>query len=100
MRYLPSHRWRRLLLLSISFLAVGYFCGAQETKKADTPVTVAPAEAAPAAAASAASDLPPYMTAASPDPDPSKALWPDPTGANAGYWATPAPGPVGDGNPK
>ena len=33
--------------------------------------------------------------------DPEK--WPDPTGANAGYWATPSPGPadapVGDDDP-
>ena len=41
--------------------------------------------------------LPPYMTAASPDAE--KPLWPDPTGVNAGYWATPSPGPVGDGDP-
>jgi Amt family ammonium transporter len=33
-------------------------------------------------------------------PDPAKPLWPDPTGANAGYWATPSPGPVGDGDPS
>src|SRR6187397_2854449 len=42
--------------------------------------------------------LPAYQTATSPDP--AKPLWPDPTGANAGYWATPSPGPVGDGDPS
>ena len=41
--------------------------------------------------------LPPYMTTASPDA--AKPLWPDPTGANAGYWVTPSAGPVGDGDP-
>ena len=54
---------------------------------------------APAAFAEeeAASILPTYSTATSPDP--GKPLWPDPTGANAGYWATPSPGPVGDDDP-
>src|SRR4029453_17397020 len=42
--------------------------------------------------------LPPYMTATSPDA--AKPLWPDPTGANAGYWTTPSAGPVGDGDPS
>jgi len=51
----------------------------------------APAEA-PAVAA-----LPPYFTGTSPDP--KAPLWPDPTGAKAGYWTTPAAGPVGDGDP-
>lgn len=41
--------------------------------------------------------LPGYMTQS--NPDPSKPLAEDPTGANAGYWTTPAPGPVGDGDP-
>lgn len=40
---------------------------------------------------------PPYATATSPDA--AAPLWPDATGAAAGYWATPAPGPVGDGDP-
>jgi ammonium transporter, Amt family len=42
--------------------------------------------------------LPSYMTTTSPDAE--KPLWPDPTGANAGYWATPSPGPVGDDDPS
>jgi Amt family ammonium transporter len=33
-------------------------------------------------------------------PDAAKPLWPDATGANAGYWTTPSPGPVGDGDPS
>ena len=38
------------------------------------------------------------MTGASPDPE--KPLWPDSTGANAGYWVTPSAGPVGDDDPS
>jgi ammonium transporter, Amt family len=41
--------------------------------------------------------LPSYMSATSPDAD--KPLWPDQTGAQAGYWATPSAGPVGDDDP-
>ena len=40
--------------------------------------------------------LPPYFTATSPDAE--KPLWPDATGANAGYWVTPS-APPGDGDP-
>ena len=81
----------------------------QEEKKDAPPAAEAPAAVetpaaaaeAPAAAAPAPinpKDFPPYFTATSPDPE--KPLWPDPTGANAGYWTTPSPGPVGDGDPK
>ena len=38
--------------------------------------------------------LPPYFTATSPDP--KTPLWPDPTGATAGVWATPAGDGKGD----
>jgi ammonium transporter, Amt family len=56
-------------------------------------------EAAAAAAEVAVSAaLPPYFTGTSPDPE--KPLWPDATGANAGYWATPSAGPIGDGDPQ
>lgn len=41
--------------------------------------------------------LPGYMTQS--NPDPTKPLAEDPIGANSGYWTTPAPGPVGDGDP-
>lgn len=102
MRYLRSFQWRRVFILSVSMLALGYFCGAQETPKADSksePVA-ASAAAVPAEPAGAppTADLPPYMTATSPDP--KTPLWPDAGGGNAGYWATPSPGPVGDGIPK
>lgn len=43
----------------------------------------------------AAAKLPDYFT-----PDPATNKWPDPTGGNAGYAATPSPGPVGDGDPS
>jgi Amt family ammonium transporter len=49
--------------------------------------SAAPAPAAP---------VPPYFTGTNP---PDKTLWPDATGANAGYWTTPSAGPVGDGDP-
>ena len=45
-------------------------------------------------AAAPAPKLPPYFTATSPDP--KTALWPDPTGANSGVWATPAGDGKGD----
>ncbi len=48
------------------------------------------------AAPTPAVPLPPYFTGTNP---PDKTLWPDPTGANAGYWTTPSAGPVGDGDP-
>ncbi|MCE9551924.1 MAG: ammonium transporter [Planctomycetes bacterium] len=62
--------------------------------EAPPPAAAAPAaapEAAPAAAATAAGTptVAPYISATSPDP--SKPLWPDPTGANAGAGVTPSP---------
>src|SRR5215510_11096084 len=50
-----------------------------------------------ALAAEDAPALPSYMTTTSPDAD--KPLWPDQTGAAAGYWTTPSAGPVGDDDP-
>ncbi len=38
------------------------------------------------------------MTGSSPDPE--KPVWPDATGAAAGYWTTPSAGPVGDDDPS
>ncbi len=55
----------------------------------------APQAAAPAPAAAApAPKLPAYFTTTSPDP--TKPMWPDPTGGNAGNWATPAGDGKGD----
>src|SRR5436190_2178363 len=59
-----------------------------------TLTSIAFADEAPAAApASAALPLPAYFSGANP---PGKTLWPDPTGANAGVWATPAGDGKGD----
>ena len=87
----------------------------KEDAKTEAPPTAAKAEtkeeskteAATTAAAPAAGEtkteetkapvLPGYMTQS--NPDPSKPLAEDPVGANSGYWTTPAPGPVGDGDP-
>src|SRR4051812_38887453 len=72
-----------------------------EKAKEASPPAAAAAEStasAPAAGSAAATPaLPPYMTGQSPDP--SKPLFPDATGANAGYWTTPSPPPAGDGDP-
>jgi ammonium transporter, Amt family len=67
----------------------------------------ADAAAAPAADAAAPVSIPEYFDGHLGDSngdgkvdekDTSK--WPDPTGAAAGYWATPSAGPVGDGDPS
>ena len=78
----------------------------EATAPAPEMTTAAPAEAAaPAAAAEApatesaapAPVLPAYMTGTAPE---GSTYWPDPVGAKTGYWTTPAPGPVGDGDPS
>ena len=79
-------------------LVVGLSFAAEEAAPpagAEPPKAEAPAAApgAPAAAAPAPK-LPPYFTATSPDP--KRSLWPDPTGANSGVWATPASDGKGD----
>ena len=79
-------------------LVVGLSFAAEEAPPpagAEPPKAEAPAAApgAPAAAAPAPK-LPPYFTAISPDP--KTTLWPDPTGANSGVWATPAGDGKGD----
>jgi Amt family ammonium transporter len=90
-------RW--LFYCSILWVIQPALVSAQEEAKAE-PAAAAPAAAeAPAAPAPInPADFPPYFTGTSPDPE--KPLWPDATGAAAGYWATPSPGPVGDGDPK
>jgi len=70
---------------------------AQEEPKTEGATTAAPSAETKTEETKAPVVLPPYMTQTSPDP--KKPLWPDPTGANSGYWTTPAPGPVGDGDP-
>ena len=80
-----------LLIVGLSFAAEE----AAPPAGAEPPKAEAPAAApgAPAAAAPAPK-LPPYFTATSPDP--KTTLWPDPTGANSGVWATPAGDGKGD----
>ena len=77
-----------MLMVAGFFLAQEAMPG--EPAKAEAPAAApgAPADAAPA------TKLPPYFTATSPDPKTS--LWPDPTGANTGVWATPAGDGKGD----
>ncbi|MEX0679313.1 MAG: ammonium transporter [Pirellulales bacterium] len=95
--------WKEPALVFVGLalmLCAGSAVVAQEEKKEEAsppPAAAAPVAAAPAEGAAPAPALPPYFTGASPDPE--KPLWPDPTGANAGYWATPA-APPGDGDPS
>src|SRR5262245_45943001 len=79
-----------LWMLMVVGLSLAQEAKPEEPAKAAVP---AAAQAAPAAAAPAPK-LPPYFTATSPDPKTS--LWPDPTGANTGVWATPAGDGKGD----
>lgn len=66
-----------------------------EAEETDPPV--ANAASAVATAEATAPVLPPYMA---PTLEGDKPLWPDATGAAAGYWTTPSAGPVGDGDPS
>src|SRR5262245_39125474 len=79
-----------LWMLMVVDLSLAQEAKREEPAKAEAPAAVpgAPAAAAPAP------KLPPYFTATSPDPKTS--LWPDPTGANTGVWATPAGDGKGD----
>ncbi len=69
-----------LAALPLAILLLPYRVGADSATPAAPAAAAAPAAPAPVA-------LPPYFKAESPDP--SKPLWPDPTGGNAGVWATP-----------
>jgi Amt family ammonium transporter len=88
--------WCALLIGLMATFATGSAVLAQDEKPAEpaaaSPVAAQATEAQPGGAAPAA--LPDYYTGA----DPKK--WPDPTGGSAGYWATPAAGPVGDDDPS
>jgi hypothetical protein len=99
---------RKKLIASVAMVLwmvtfhTGWTIAAEEEKKAEAPAEAPKAEASPAtpaapgapAAAAPAPKLPPYFTATSPDP--KTTLWPDPTGANTGVWATPAGDGKGD----
>ena len=83
------------LVLAFALLLPTVVSFADETKLAEPAKEAAPATpATPAAAQAPAPKLPPYFTATNPDPKTS--LWPDPTGGNAGVWATPAGDGKGD----
>src|SRR2546422_628008 len=88
-------------VLGLSVLAAARTALAQEEKKAEAAAPAATAETPPAPEAT--EPVPPYFTGENPDdpdkPGQKKELWPDPTGLNAGYWATPSKGPIGDGDP-
>ena len=89
---------RALNWQSTACFAVVLFAGlgsavAQDEKKEEPGPPAVTADAAPAAPA-----LPPYFTGT--NPDPQKPLWPDATGASAGYWTSPSAGPIGDGDPQ
>ncbi len=104
MKLVPKCCWFALLACAGLTWSVSTACLAQEkpAEKAAEPAAAEPAaekpaeapaaEAAPAAAAPA---LPVYFNA-----DPANLSKVDPIGANAGYWATPSAGPIGDGDPK
>ena len=100
MRTSRRHVWSWMAIALTAVVVLSFTATAQDDKAGPEP---AAGEAAPAAEAPAAPEavdpktLPPYETGLSPDS--SRTLWPDKTGANAGYWATPSPPPVGDGDP-
>jgi ammonium transporter, Amt family len=83
-----------VLFIGLSFAEEAKAPAAAEPPKAEAPAAVPAAPAAAAAPAAPAPKLPPYFTATSPDP--KNQLWPDPTGGNAGVWATPAGDAKGD----
>jgi Amt family ammonium transporter len=105
MKFLAKRALVLLCMCGFGLVAAGALRAFSQEEKKDAPAPAA-AEApvaaeTPAAAAPAPIDpkaFPPYFTGTSPDPE--KPLWPDATGANAGYWITPSPGPIGDGDPK
>jgi ammonium transporter, Amt family len=101
--------WLTASVRAMVFLLAGFGCeptvwaqdceptvwAQDEVSKADPAVADPAVVAAPAIAEPV---LPPYFTATSLDP--KAPFWPDPTGGKAGYWITPAKGPVGDGDPS
>src|SRR4029453_1682891 len=78
-------------LWMLSIVGLSFAEEAKAPAGAEPPKAEAPA---PGAAGAPAPKVPPYFTATSPDPKTS--LWPDPTGANSGVWATPAGDAKGD----
>jgi Amt family ammonium transporter len=90
---IPNH-YLAVVLGFVLMLFSNLAFGAEDAKAPEPGKAEAPAAPAGAAAAAPAPKLPPYFTATSPDP--KTTLWPDPTGANSGVWATPAGDGKGD----
>ena len=83
----------RLFFVCLATAWSGYIAALYAQEQSSKPE----AEAAPATAPATPPAVPAYFTGTNePDKPPS---WPDPTGAKAGTWVTPAAGPVGDGDP-
>lgn len=89
--------WLLVGCLGFAAAAGSRIAWGQDEKKAEEPAAAAAPETAAPAATPAPEPVPDYFTGTNPAEPPAK--WPDPTGANAGYWITPSPGPVGDGDP-
>ena len=89
---MSKRRWLFSGLVSLAaMLAVFSWTAAQETKTAETAAAVqlgGGPEQAPAPPAGQAT-LPDYFAGENPKP-PAEPKWPDPTGGNAGAWATPS----------
>jgi Amt family ammonium transporter len=84
MNCIPVHRWRQwLAFIALAMTLLSLFTSTRAF--ADTPA---------ASASAAPPPLPGYFSGANADGKP--ATWPDPTGANAGVWATPAGDGKGD----
>ena len=84
-------------LLWASFFGKISFAADEKTPPAEAPKAESSAAATPGAPAAAAPapKLPTYFTATSDDPK-KPPVWPDPTGAASGVWATPAGDAKGD----
>ena len=103
-----AKKWMCIAVISFTAALSGYYASlyAQEADPkaepaaaaAGAPAGGAPDATVPDATAAPVPDLPPYFTGTSPNP--AAPLWPDATGANAGYWVTPSAGPVGDDKPS
>jgi Amt family ammonium transporter len=84
MNCIPVHRWlQRLAFIAMAMTLLSFFTSTRAF--ADTPA---------ASASAAPPPLPGYFSGANADGKPAQ--WPDPTGANAGVWATPAGDGKGD----
>src|SRR5450432_3802252 len=94
--------WLISMLMAVAIMLLSWVAAAQTADSAAPAASAVPAAPAPAASAAAAAPagsaappvLPPYFSGANTEGKP--ATWPDPTGAAAGVWATPAGDGKGD----